>query len=208
MADIKFINPDDGMPYPTTGSNTQEAEKTILNYHPVILDFLLDPSESKLEGEIWVENAQVANFDTDNDPPTEFLQSGDANNNNVFIQPDDEIEARILKIDGSPVSPKSFYLQTRRQGASELEVGNELSFGRFVSKTNRFEFSGINGFNLSPFNFIFDIDNNINLDLTEFDITYGSGYTPYDIGYGGTANQDTDISLARRVEDVKDWLNF
>lgn len=216
MADINFIDPDNGMPYPTTGPNTQEAEKTILNYHPVILDFILDPSENRLEGEIWIENAQVANFDTNNNPPIEFLQSGDARNNHVFIQPYDQIEAEILKIDGSGISPtQSFYLQTKRQGASQLSVLNEVSFGRFIDKTDRSEFSEPgSGYDLSPFDFIFKVDDLINLDLTEFNVSagsygsYGTAYTPYGFGYTGTDKQDSDLSLARRVEDVKDWLNF
>ncbi len=209
MADIKFIDPESGMPYPSTGSGTQEAGQTILNYHPVVLDFIRDPSEDRLEGEVWVENAQVAHFDTDRPRPVEFFQSSDAANNRIFIQPGDQIEARITHINGSSVSPNSYYLQTKRQGAPQLSTNGEISFGRFTSKTDVLEFSDSSSpYYTSQFDFIFDIDDLINLDLTEFNMGQGTSYTPSNFGYVGTDSEDQDLSMARRTSDVKAWLDF
>jgi len=209
MADINFIDPEDGLPYPSVGPSSQEAEQTILNYHPVVLDFVREPSEDRLEGEIWVENAQVAQFDTDRTEPIEFFQSGDAANNRIFIQPGDQIEARITHVNGSSVSPDSYFLQTKRQGAPQLSTSDEISFGRFTSKTDMLEFSDSSSpYFTSQFNFIFEVDDLINLDLTEFNMGQGASYTPSSFGYVGTDAQDQDLSMARRTSDVKAWLDF
>lgn len=206
MADLTFVD-ESGTPY--AGTDPQFAPTTILNYHPVIIDLQKDPGENRLEGEVWVENALVALFDTNNSPVFEFLQvENEPTNNNVFIQPGDVITGIITDIDGNAVQNITQDLQTDRVDDAELNVTNEISTARFANKTNILEFK--NEFNIFQFDFYQKIDDVVNLDLASGLAGYQGGYGSYtDVNFGyGTPQSEQDLSLARRITDIREWLAF
>lgn len=195
MADALFVD-ESGTPY--GGSNPQNGPTTILNYHPIIIDLILEAGETRLEGEVWVENAMVATFDTNLDPVFSFLHtSGDASNNQFFVQNGDRIKCEIQKINGSAVSTTTKELEINRLQPPNIASGKtltELSPGRFSSYLLQEEFSV--EFSLNEFTFIKEVIEHINLELS----TAGYGYQ--------TPASEQELSMGRRVQRIKDWVDF
>lgn len=200
MADLRFVD-ENGTPY--AGTNPQTAPQTILNYHPIIIDILLDDTENRAEGEVWVENAMVATFDTNDDPVfTFFSATGNPENNQFFIQAGDVIRAEIQRIDGSIVTPIEQELQTNRLQPPNIDGGNfidHVSDAHVITLLDRLEFKNV--FNLTHFNFFEDITDYINLESVT-SVGYGGGY-----GYA-TPVPDRDLSYARRIQNVKEYIDF
>lgn len=212
---MAFVYFKDGQGNPIGGdknANPQQGGTTILNYWPVFIGF---EGPERLRGVVRVKNTNTGSlnifglYDTSTSPTVEFFGDGPANNR-VFIQENDELQL-VTRKEGNTKVNRVKRLQFSRYPSSQAEkdnVTNEVSNARFVNNTNRLEFK--NEFGLTQENFLTEIPNFIALHTFPSPAPYGSYQDAIekDPNQPETPGPDRELSNARRIQRVKDWLLF